>query len=158
MSSDPSIRLREERATADFNSLKLEHEQQVRWDSCRSTHRFMAFLNKQIVAYRLIFLRPEIIDTFTCKGLDVSLQSGLSSCWERQDGSRFWVSATPKEVAEGCFFWMLKYSSLEYVEFKGEKSMKFSMAYRTQENPDNKVDGTIYLLEKAVFDHTKFSE
>jgi hypothetical protein len=118
----------------------------------------MAFQNKQIVAYRLIFLRPEITDILTCKGLDVSLDSGLSSLWERRDGTRFWVSATPKEVASGCFFWMLKYSSLEFVEYQGAKSLKFSMAYRTAENPDNRVDGTTYLLEKAVFDHTKFSE
>lgn len=152
-------RLLEERHTADQNALKLTTDQQARWNACRSGHRFMAFYNKQIVAYRLLFQRPETIDIFTCKGLDVSLANGLSSLWESQNtGTQFWVSSTPKEIAPNSFFWMLKYSTLEFVTYKEKQSLRFSMAYRTELNPTNLVDGTTYLLEKAVFDHFKFPE
>ena len=157
MSIDPQARLSEERSVADINSQKLPVEQQSRWDGCRSSHRFMAFAGKKLVAYRLLFLKPEVIDTFTCRGLDVGLETGLSSLWESEaTGERFWVSSTPKEVATGCFLWMLKYSALELTDYKGSQSLKFSLAYRTSKNPASKVDGTTYLLEKAVFDNFEF--
>jgi hypothetical protein len=41
---------------------------------------------------------------------------------------------------------------------KGQKSLRFPLAYRTELNPEVRVDGPIYLLEKAVFDHTKFNK
>lgn len=159
MSLDPKARLVEERNIADNSAQSLPLDQLSRWDTCQSSHRFMAFSGKQLVAYKLLFLRPEVIDTFTCRGLDVALSTGLSSLWESQrEKKQFWISSTPKEVARGCFIWMLKYSSLEFVEYKGSKSLKFSLAYRTQQNPKDLVDGTIYLLEKSVFDHTRFEE
>jgi NDP-sugar pyrophosphorylase family protein len=152
-----SNRVLDERYEADKSSLKLSVEQQARWSACRSTHRFMAFQDKKLVAYSLLFQRPQIIDVFTCKGLDVSLNTGLSSLWESQNTHRqFWVSATPVEVANGCFLWMLKYSSLEFVDYQDSKSLKFSIAYRTVANPTQLVDGKTYLLEKAVFDHFEF--
>jgi hypothetical protein len=157
MSLDPQARLREERAVSDANALKLPLDQQLRWSECRSSHRFLAFSGKQIVVYRLSNSHPQITDQLVCKGLDVGLDTGLSSLWESQEsGTQFWVSATPKEVAPSCFFWMLKHSTLDFVEFKGTKSLKFSMAYRTEKNPSAKVDGTFYLLEKPVFDHFDF--
>jgi hypothetical protein len=157
MSLDLQARLFEERTAADISAQKLNSDQHARWESCRSSHRFMAFHGKQLVAYRLLFLRPEITDIFTCRGLDVALATGLSSLWESQNtGKQFWVSHTPKEVAPGCFLWMLKYSSLEFVDYQGGKSLMFSLAYRINKNPKEKVDGTHYLLEKSVFDNTHF--
>lgn len=117
----------------------------------------MAFQGKQLALYRLMFLRPQIIDILTCKDLSVTLAGGLLSVWESSTSKqRFTVGAQPVEVGNGCFMWMLKYSSLELSEHKGSKSLKFSIAYRTALNPEVKVDGTQYLLEKAVFDHTEF--
>lgn len=158
MNFDQKSRLHEERAAADTSAHQnLPTDQLARWEACRSSHRFMAFAGKKLVAYRLLFLKPEVIDTFTCRGLDVGLTTGLSSLWESEaTGQQFWVSSTPKEVATGCFMWMLKYSALELVQHKGSQSLKFSLAYRTKDNPSAKVDGTVYLLEKAVFDNFSF--
>lgn len=158
MNLDQKSRLLDERAAADTNAHQnLPSDQLARWEACRSSHRFMAFAGKKLVAYRLLFLKPEVIDTFTCKGLDVGLSTGLSSLWESEaTGQQFWVSSTPKEVAEGCFIFMLKYSALELVQHKGAQSLKFSLAYRTRTNPSAKVDGISYLLEKAVFENTEF--
>ena len=117
----------------------------------------MAFSGKQLVLYKLMFLAPQIIDTLTCKDLRVTLAGGLLSVWESSISKKqFLVGSVPVEVGEGCFMWMLKYSSLELSEHKGSKSLRFSVAYRTALNPEVKVDGTQYLLEKAVFDHTEF--
>lgn len=114
----------------------------------------MAYQGKEVVAYRLLFLVPEVTNVFTCKGLDVSLTSGLSSLWEDRNGKQFWVSARPVEVADNCFFWMLKYSNLEYGDWAGQKSLKFPVCYGTERNPQDKIDGIHYLLERAVFDDT----
>jgi hypothetical protein len=157
MSSDQSSRLREERQVADDNALRLSPDAFSRWENCKSAHRFMAFSGKQLVLYKLMFLTPQIIDTLTCKDLSVTLAGGLLSVWESSTSKqRFTVGSQPVEVGSGCFLWMLKYSSLELSEHKGSKSLKFSIAYRTALNPEVKVDGIQYLLEKAVFDHTEF--
>lgn len=154
MNPDLAVRMREERAAAFDNAQGLPDETFQRWESCRSSHRFAAFRGKEVIAYRLMFLTPEVTNVFTCKGLDVSLDSGLSSLWENRDGSQFWVSSKPVEVAPACFFWMLKYSSLEYLEHMGRKSLKFPLCYGTVRNPLDKVDGNFYLLERAVFETT----
>lgn len=146
--------MREERAAAYDNAQKLPENVYQRWEACKSSHRFSAFRGKEVVAYRLLFLVPEVTNVFTCKGLDVSLEGGLSSLWEDRDKNAFWVSARPVEVADSCFFWMLKYSSLEYVEHQGSKSLKFPLCYGTVRNPQDKVDGNLYLLERAVFENT----
>lgn len=149
-------RIKEERSVADANSLLLEPSVQSKWENCASTHRFMAFSGKQLVAYNLMFLEPQITDVLTCRGLEVSFSEGLVSTWESQATKETYrVSAVPTEVAENCFLWMLKYSSLELVSHKSAKSLQFSMAYRTLLNPQVEVDGTTYLVEKAIFDHKK---
>ena len=155
--NDINQRLRDERNTADSNAARLDPAQQSRWEVCKSSHRFQAFLGKQVVAYRLMFLLPEIFDIFTCTGLEVSLTGGLVSFWKSRNTEQvFRVAEIPEEVAPNCFFWMLKYSSLELTYHKGQKSLRFPLAYKTELNPEVRVDGPIYLLEKVVFDHTKF--
>lgn len=154
MSLDLVARMREERAIAYQNAQHLPEEVFQRWERCRSSHRFVAYQGKEVVAYRLLFLVPEVTNVFTCKGLDVSLTSGLSSLWEDRNGKQFWVSARPVEVADNCFFWMLKYSNLEYGDWAGQKSLKFPVCYGTERNPQDKIDGIRYLLERAVFDDT----
>ncbi len=157
--NDINQRLRDERSTADSNAARLDPAQQSRWEVCKSSHRFQAFHGKQVVAYRLMFLLPEIFDIFTCTGLEVSLTGGLVSFWKSRNTEQvFRVAEIPEEVAPNCFFWMLKYSSLELTYHKGQKSLRFPLAYKTELNPEVRVDGPIYLLEKAVFDHTKFNK
>jgi hypothetical protein len=157
--NDLNQRLRDERSTADINAARLDPAQQSRWELCKSSHRFQAFQGKQVVAYRLMFLLPEIYDIFTCKGLEVSLTGGLASFWQSRNTEQvFRVTEIPEEMAPNCFFWMLRHSSLEMTYHKGQKSLRFPLAYRTELNPEVRVDGPIYLLEKAVFDHTKFNK
>lgn len=79
------------------------------------------------------------------------------SVWESKvSKQQIEVGSVPVELGDSCFMWMLKYSSLELVDHKGSKSLKFPIAYRTKCNPEVRSDGVSYLLEKAVFDHTKF--
>lgn len=154
----PLSRLADERQTADTNAEKLPKDSLDRWRRCQSSHRFLSFLGKQLVAYRLFMDSPEVIDTFTCEGFDAGLQQGVSSLWRSsnaKEGGSFWVSATPKEVAPGCFLYMLKYTSLEWVPYKDSESLRFSMAYRTTLNPGKREEGVPYLLERSVF-HTVF--
>lgn len=158
MSSENPSRLREERLAADIAATQnLTTDSLNRWENCKSAHRFLAFQGKQLVLYKLFFQSPQISDILTCKDVKVSLVGGLVSVWEsKSSGMLFEVGSTPVEVGNSCFMWMLKYSSVELADYKGSKSLKFSVAYRTAVNPEVKVDGTSYLLEKAVFDHTKF--
>jgi len=150
-------RLLEERQFVDFNAEKLERNLRLRWDSCKSTHRFQAFANKQLVIYKLTSLRPVIQDNLICRDLDVSLEYGLESYWEsKASGTMHVISDVPTEVAPSCFLWMLKYSSLEMSLHKGQKSLRFPLAYKTKVNPEVRVDGNFYILEKAVFENTQF--
>lgn len=152
-------RLRIERSAADANAAKLDRFQQTRWEECSSSHRFQAFQGKALIAYRLLFLVPEITDTIICRELEVSLAGGLVSYWESEKSKKsIRVSEIPVEVAPSCFLWMLQRSNLEMSVHKGKKSLKFPLAYRTKLNPEVRVDGAFYMLEKAVFDHTTFSK
>ena len=154
-----SDRLRIERNAADGNAAKLGKPQRDRWENSRSSHRFQAFRGKQLIAYRLMFLVPEITDILTCRELDVSLTGGLVSTWESRSSKQLiTVSEVPVEVAPSCFLWMLQRSSLEMTTHKGQKSLRFPLAYKTAINPEVRVDGVFYLLEKAVFDHTTFNK
>lgn len=106
-----------------------------------------------------MFLVPEITDTLTCRELEVSLTGGLVSYWESRESRQILrVSDVPVEVAPSCFLWMLQRSSLEMTAHKGQKSLRFPLAYKTALNPEVRVDGVFYLLEKAVFDHTTFNK
>lgn len=159
MTESSLARLRLERVAADGNAATLDTPQRNRWDTCKSSHRFQAFYGKQLVVYKLLFLVPEIADVLTCRGLEVNLRSGLTSFWESKNTAKvFSVSEVPTEVAPSCFLWMLQVSSLEMSLHKGQKSLKFPLAYKTLHNPSVRVDGAFYLLEKGVFDHTKFDK
>ena len=106
-----------------------------------------------------MFLVPEITDIFTCRELEVDLTSGLVSTWESRNTKQLHrVSEVPVEIAPSCFLWMLQRSSLEMSLHKGQKSLRFPLAYKTALNPEVRVDGAFYLLEKAVFDHTTFNK
>ena len=154
-----SDRLRIERNAADRNAATLDRPQWLRWNRSKSSHRFQAFHGKQLIAYRLKFLVPEITDIFTCRELEVSLTGGLVSSWESRESKRLIkISEVPLEVAPNCFLWMLQRSSLEMTTHKGQKSLRFPLAYKTALNPEVRVDGVFYLLEKVVFDHTTFNK
>lgn len=106
-----------------------------------------------------MFLVPEITDVLTCRELEVSLTGGLVSTWESRNTKQVLrIGEVPHEVAPSCFMWMLQRSSLEMTTHRGQKSLRFPLAYKTMVNPEVRVDGVFYLLEKAVFDHTTFNK
>lgn len=111
----------------------------------------MAFENKSVVAYHLVNDKPEVLDTFTSVGITVTLAGGLQSTWQGQEGHVFTLDNQPKEVAPGCFMWHPKHNTLELVDWKGGKSLRFSTMWRTACNPAKKVSGKVYLCEKHVF-------
>lgn len=147
-----SKRIKEERTVADIAAYSsLTGEQLAKWELCRSTHRFMAFKSKQLVVYRLDGAAPEILDTFTNTSLSIDLSRGLESTWQGLDGKEILVGHKPLEVAPGCFLWHPKHNTLEYVDWKGGKSLRFSAMWRTAFNPAKKVPGHVYLIEAIAF-------
>lgn len=147
-----SQRVHEERTAADVAAYKtLTKEQLVRWELCRSTHRFMAYDMKEIVAYRLVNGAPEVLSILTNAGVSVTQDGGLQSTWFNKENERFDLNHQPQEVAPGCFMWHPKHNSLELVDWKGGKSLRFSTMWRTACNPAKKVAGKVYLCEKHAF-------
>ena len=146
-------RIQEERTAADIAAYKnLSGEQLQRWERCKSAHRFMAFDSKVVVAYKLNGQNPEVINTFTSAGLSVTLENGLESVWTDSTGKILIVRHHPIEIAPGCFMWHPKHNTLELVDWKGGKSLRFSAMWRTALNPNRKVSGEVYLSEKLAFD------
>lgn len=148
-----SQRIQDERTTADIAAYKtLSKAQLNRWERCKSSHRFMSFESKVLVAYKLNGSAPEVLNTFTSTGLSLTLWGGLQSTWKDSAGNVLLVSHQPSEIAPGCFLWHPKHNTLELVDWKGGKSLRFSAMWRTAFNPNQKVSGEIYLSEKLVFD------
>jgi hypothetical protein len=142
-------RVTEERTAADIAAYKtLTTESLDRWEQCRSAHRFMAFTGKTLVAYRLADLpedAPEVLETFENLSASLHPSEGLSSIWKTSNGSHLLLGSSPQEIATGCFMWHPKYNTLELVDWKGGKSLKFSVMWRTALNPSYKKKGTVYL-------------
>lgn len=151
-------RVDEERRFAASRALDLPPEQQDRWEACRSTHRFMAYENKILVAYHLVNGHPVIVDTLTCTHFGYHPDTGLDSFWRNQAGKDLHVTHTPAEVAPGCFMWHNKSTNIEYVEHRLKLNMRFSISYRTMFNPTSMEEGVNYLLEKAVFDTFRWAD
>lgn len=145
-------RVKEERTVADIAAYaSLSGEQLAKWESCKSTHRFMAFKSKQLVAYRLYGGLPDILDVLTNTGLSIDLERGLESSWQGRDGSTLLIGHKPVEIAPSCFLWHPKHNTLEYVDWKGGKSLRFSLMWRTAFNPAKKVTNEVYLSESIAF-------
>lgn len=145
-------RVQEERTAADVAAYKtLDKSQIARWERCKSAHRFMAFKGKTLVAYKLRGAAPEVLDTFTSSRLSVTLDGGLESSWTDSKGLEITLGSTPTEVAPGCFMWHPKHNTLELVDWKGGKSLRFSVMWRTAFNPSHKANGEIYLSEELAF-------
>ena len=146
-------RLKEERTAADVAAYSnLPKDQLSRWEGCNSTHRFMAFRNKALVAYKLNEDVPEVINTFVNVGVNITLDNGLESIWMASDGKELVVNYQPTEFAPGCFVWHPKHNTLELVDWKGGKSLRFSAMWRTALNPSKKRHGEVYLQDKLTFE------
>lgn len=145
-------RLADERVFADlFASNTLTPDALQRWNKCRSTHRFQAFLNKELVAYTIIGGVPDVLNTFKCVSVDADFKRGLSSVWESSNNTVVVIGHAPVEIANGCFLWHSKYSNLEYEEFHGRFNLKVNLIYRTELNPITKARGIAFLLEKSTY-------
>ena len=61
----------------------LSDDAKARWDTCKASHRFMAFQNKQLVVSTLTdVVPPTVLTTLTCVDVHLGLTKGLVSLWE----------------------------------------------------------------------------
>lgn len=139
--------------TEEFASVNLKGDAYSRWNACRSSMRFMSFINKELIVFRILFGRAQVLDTLRCLSVALDPNDGLVSTWASKDKLHT-VRYTPVEIHEGCFLFHIRNSNIEYEEYKGRFSAKFSMRYRTYLNPQSRVEGAVYVLEKAVFNTT----
>ena len=144
--------LQKERDLSDeLASLNLSRDSLSRWNACRSSMRFMSFIDKELIAYRVLFGKAQILNRFKCHSVSMTGPKGMSSVWFSED-SQFTVGYAPVEVYEGCFMFHIRNTSVEYDQYKGKFGVRFSMRYKTLLNPHSKAEGSVFLLERAVFD------
>ena len=123
-----------------------------RFDECKSTHRFLAFRRKQLVVYRLLFDTPSVVDTLTCEEAGFDLDKGMSSVWRNASNHNITVTSIPVEVYPSVFLWHTFNSDVIYQVYKGVRSGKFSMLYRSPHHPKYRFENYIYIQELASFE------
>jgi hypothetical protein len=142
-----------ERQYADTLAQRLDPEASLRWEACRSAHRFAAYKDKQLVIFSLFYDEPQTLDVLTCTGAGMTLNDGTHTIWTRSDGKEIKVGHTPVEVHEGVFLWHVFYSEISYTPYLGRFSAKLPVGYRSLHNiHKHRADGVPYILERAVFD------
>ena len=131
---------------------KMGAEGQDRWEACKSSHRFLSFIGKQLIIFTYDKLhRPVLVDRLMMQGLSLTSGSGLTSQWFKSNGTLITVSHTPIEVAPSVFLWHTFDSNLQYVPHKGEFNVKTSMLFKAQHNINYKHVGPHYILESAQY-------
>jgi hypothetical protein len=144
-----------ERSHADSHAYSsLSPDEFSLWESCRSAHRFLAFQNKELVVYSLLFDEPQILSTLKCKSVAVSFDKGFSTLWEDSRGTSHLVSHAPVMVYNTIFLWHVFDSQVQYMPYNGKFSATIPLAYRSKQNPSTKQEGVVYILERSVYDST----
>jgi len=147
-----------ERHYADTHaSIGLNDEQHAKWEACRSAHRFMAFLGKELIVYRIFLDKPEILSTLKCVDAGFDFRRGLYTVWKNQNNQEFEVGHVPVMVADSVFLWQVFDSNVQFTPLNGKFSARVSIAYKMAKNPVTKQEGANYILEKQVF-RTTFTE
>ena len=130
---------------------QLAPEAASRFEGCRVSHRFMAFQGKELVVYKLFIGKPSVVSVLSCRGASLDFTNGISSMWATPD-RMLTVGHTPIEVAPSVFLWHTYHSDLQYVPHKGVYATRFSMLFKAKHHPSVKIDGEIYIQERAGFD------
>jgi len=144
--------LKLERGLSEMLAAKLGEPQKIRWKSCGSSHRFLAYQNKELVLYTLVDGQPIIQNTLRCKSVNLSVTEGFSSEWEDSRGKLHRVSHTPVEVGSYCFLWHSFDCQVRYFPYKGTFSTSFPLVYKTRSNPEAQNEDHTYMVERAAFD------
>lgn len=123
-----------------------------RWDSCKSGHRWMAYSNKCLVIYNLLFDEPYVVDKLFCETASFDLEKGMTSKWRNLEGKILSFSSAPVEVQPSIFVWHTYLTDIQYLEHKGRFSGRFSMLYRCPHHPSIKREDTLYIQELASYE------
>jgi hypothetical protein len=123
-----------------------------RWEACKAGHRYMAYNNKCLVIYNLLFDEPYIVDKLFCEMASFNLEEGMTSRWRNLDGKILNFSSKPIEVQPSIFLWHTYLTDLQYLEHKGQFSGRFSMLYRCPHHPKIKRDNYLYIQELASYE------
>ena len=137
---------------------KLPSETAERFQACKASHRFMAFIGKQLIIYKVAEdgTACDVIK-LTCKDVYVDGNEGFASEWvteptDTEDSVIYSIDYTPTELAPGVFMWTTFNSSVQMTSHRGQKSLRFSMLYSCGLHPATKVQGVHYIQERAAFD------
>ena len=131
---------------------QLGTEGQERWEACKSSHRFMSFVGKQLIVFTLDEdYKPVLKDRLTMSNVSISSSGGLQSHWTNSHGNLLAVSHTPVEVAPSTFLWHTFGSDLQYIPHKGVYNVRTSMLFKTEHNVGYKHVGPHYMLEFNSF-------
>lgn len=156
---DSQLRLKDELKTVNTNAFThLTPGEYIRWNNCKSSHRFQTYNGKALVLFKLHDGLPEIEDQFTCREVEVTFEKGLVTHWESQSGREFAVGTIPREVVPSVFMWMPKYATVALHSYKEGTSATVPVVWKTASNPEVKVDGNFYLLERRVFEERFLGE
>ncbi len=123
----------------------------TRWDSCHSSHRFLAYQGKELVVYTVFNGRPTVLDTLVCRSVGLSTDDGFTSEWRTTSGALFSVSHTPVEILPYCFLWHAFDCQVRYYPYNGKFSTSFPLMYRTRSNPTRMNEDHTYILEQGAF-------
>ena len=144
--------LKLERNLSDMLAATLGESQQMRWKQCGSSHRFLAYQDKELVLYTLQGKRPIVRNTFKCKSVNLSVSKGFTSEWEDRMGKHYPISHTPTEVEPYCFLWHAFDCQVRYFPYRGVFSASFPLVYKTRSNPEKQNEDHTYLVERAAFE------
>lgn len=123
-----------------------------RWEACRSGHRLMAYSNKCLVIYNLLFDEPYVVDKLFCETASFNLEQGMTSRWKNLEGKILNFSSVPTEIQPSIFIWHTYLSDLQYLEHRGKFSGRFSMLYKCPNHPKIKRDDCLYIQELASYE------
>ena len=131
---------------------RLDADTLSRWDSCKSSHRFLSFVNKKLIVYELIGGCRVIVDTLKCQDVSMTNSEGFTSEWFSESTETVHtVSNTPLEIHPSIFLWHTFHSDIRYQPHKGVYNIRFSMLYRSRHNPSIRQAGVLYILEQALY-------
>jgi hypothetical protein len=131
----------------------LEPEALDRWSACKSSHRFLSFVNKKLIVYKMVGGQREVVDTLTCLDVTMTNLGGFQSKWlSTLTCESIEVGAVPVEVHPSVFLWHTFYSDVRYQSYKGKYTIRFSMLYKSRHNPKFLSDNSLYILEQAIFE------
>lgn len=143
---------------AEVSAVRLRLSQVVpesaeRFLHAKASHRFLAFIGKQLVVYQLDDAGvPKDVKTLICKDVYLEGNMGMASKWEFTTGESFEFSHTPVEISKGVFLWHTFHSTVHMGSHKGVDSVRFSMLYACPKHPLAKDTGVTYIQERAAYD------